>query len=173
MIDAIGSLGTQFSAQYLDLQKSFCCDTGSLKIIRWVGCKPSIFKGNKTLFTSEDIGLCSWFQEVTSYSFLTLELESGGYAELSFNEELYFFMKAEWEANSIINNRNIEIKTNKQGGLIGSIIPFPIEAPTPEDYNTFIMRDVYSGNANQFVDGKLIVNNPSPYKVSLSILYAK
>lgn len=172
MIDATGQLGTQFSSQYLDLQKSFCCDTGSLKILRWLGCKPGVFKGNKTLFSSEAIGLCSWFQEVNTYSFLTLELSPGGYAELEFNKELFFFMKAEWETNSLIAQRYLEIKTNKQGGLIGSLIPFPIESPSPEDYNTFIMNDVYNGNSNVIIDGKLIVNNPSIYSVSLSILYA-
>lgn len=172
MIDAQGSLGTQFSAQYLNLQKNFCCDTGSLKIIRWIGCKPSVYKGNKTLFTSEDIGLCSWFQEVDTYSFLTIELDKEGYAELEFKGELYFFMKAEWEKDSLIELRNIEILTNKQGGLIGSLIPFPIESPSPEEFNTTITRDVYSCNTNSPVNGKVIINNPSPYTVNLSILYA-
>jgi hypothetical protein len=172
MIDAQGSLGTQFSPQYLNLQKSFCCDTGSLKIIRWVGCKPSVYKGNKTLFTSEDIALCAWFQEVDSYSFLTLELTAGGYAELEFKSELYFFMKTEWEKDSLIGSRNLEILTNKQGGLIGSLIPFYIESPSLEEYNTFCMRDIYSGNTNSLINGTVIVNNPSPYTVNLSILYA-
>jgi hypothetical protein len=170
MIDAQGSLGTQFSSQYLNLQKSFCCDTGSLKIIRWIGCKPSVYKGTKTLFTSEDIGLCSWFQEVDTYSFTTLEIGPGGYAEIEFNKELYFFMKAEWPSSSLIQLRNLEIKTNKQGGLIGSLIPFYIETPSPEDYNTFYMRDVYNGNTNCLVDGKVIISNPTEFEVSLSIL---
>jgi len=71
-----GLTSTHFSQQTFDLQKDFCCtDTDGRKVIRWVGCKPSVFKSSQTLFSSNDLALCSWFQTVDNYNFVTLRLE--------------------------------------------------------------------------------------------------
>ena len=69
-------LPSQFSQQTLDLQKSFCCsDTDNRKLIRWVGCKPGVYKGMKTLFTADDLSLCNWYQEVNTYQYTTVLLD--------------------------------------------------------------------------------------------------
>jgi hypothetical protein len=172
MDSASGNLQSSFSTQYLDLQKGICCDTGNLKLIRWNGCKPSIYKGNKTLFSSDDLALCSWFQAVDNYSYLTISLEAGEIAELQFNDTLFFLMKCLWESNSLDSLKQLEVGINKQPGVIGSTIPFPIGVPVPEDYNYTLIRDLHLMNTSSIVDGAFKLNNCSPYQVSVSIMYA-
>jgi hypothetical protein len=172
MQDVNGNLGSQFSAEYLALQKDFCCDTGNLKVVRWVGCKPGIFKGSKTLFSSDDLAMCSWFQAVENYSYLTIDFSPGETAELFLNDVLYFFAKAKWEANSLESQKYIEFGMIQQGGVIGSTIPFNIETPEPAVFNYSLIRDRFEINTSSKIDGPLLINNCSPYNVSLSILYA-
>jgi hypothetical protein len=171
-IDTFGTMGTQFSPQYLALQNEFCCDTGNLKIIRWNGCKPGIYKGSKNLFTSDDLAMCSWFQAIDNYSFLTIDFSPGETAELQLNNVLYLFGKTKWEANSLDSLKHLEIAINQQGGVIGSTIPFNIGVPEPPILNYSLIRDRYEINTGSMIDGPMIINNCSPYQVSLSILYA-
>ena len=68
MISTDAYLPTKFSQQTLDLQEEFCCNgKDKRKIIRWISCKPGAYMGNKTLFSSADLGLCNWYQEVDDY----------------------------------------------------------------------------------------------------------
>lgn len=172
MIDVINSFGTVFSTDYLNLQKDFCCDTGSLKLIRWVGCKPGIYKGQKNLFASDDMAMCNWAQGIANYAYSTIDFEPGAQAELQFNGILYFFAKATWEANSLDSLKQIEIGFNQQGGVIGSTIPFNIDPPSPPIYNYQLMRDIYHINTTAHLVGPMKINNCSPYNVSISMLYA-
>lgn len=165
-------VGSGFSEKYINLTKDFCCDNSNLKLIRWIGCKPGVYKGQKTIFSSEDLALCSWFQKIENYSYTTIDFESGDYAEIQLNNILFLFAKANWEADALESLKNLEIKTNQQGAVIGSIIPFNLESPEPPIYNTQIIKDIFEINTSSYLNDIMIINNCSPYKVSLSILYA-
>ena len=167
-----GNLQSAFSTQYLDLQKGFCCDTGNVKLIRWVGCKPSVFKGSKTLFSSEDLAFCSWFQGITNYSFITVDLLPGEQAELEFKNTLFFMMKNAWVSGALDSLKHVEVGINQQGGVVGSTIPFNIEVPEPVIYDYRLIRDLYQMNTSSILDGAVKLNNCSPYEVSISILFA-
>ena len=172
MDSASGNLESSFSASYLDLQKGFCCDTGSLKLIRWNGCKPTIYKGSKNLFSSDDLALCSWYQPVNNYSYCTIDLSAGEYAEIQFNTTTFFMMRCVWEADSFASMQALEIGLNKQPGVIGQTIPFPIGIPDPEQYNYTLIKDLFVSNSPAVTDGTVKINNCSPYQVSVSIMYA-
>lgn len=171
-IDTFGTLGTQFSPEYLALQNDFCCDSGNLKIIRWVGCKPGVYKGRKNLFTSDDLAMCNWFQAIENYSYLTIDFSPGELVEIYLNNVLFFLSKASWESKALESQKNLEIGMNQQGGVIGSTIPFNIGVPEPPIFNYFLIKDRFEINTGSMFDGTLIINNCSPYKVSLSMLYA-
>ncbi len=170
-IDTFGTLGTQFSPQYLALQDSFCCEGSNVKVIRWIGCKPGVYKGSKNLFSSDDLAMCPWFQAIEAYAYSTIELDPGGYAELELSH-LYFFAKIEWESDALESLKHIELGFNQQGGVVGSTIPFNIEAPTPEVYNYTLVRSTYSMNTASPYTGTMRINNCSPYIASISMLYA-
>jgi hypothetical protein len=170
--DVLGTLGTQFSPQYLALQDGFCCDTGNLKVIKWVGCKPGVYLGSKTLFTSDDLAMCNWFQAIDNYAYSTIDFEPGGYAELELNNHMYFYSKLVWEKNSLESLKQMEFGFNQQGGVIGSTIPFNIGVPVPERYNYTLVRTTYSMNTSSPYTGTMRLNNCSPYNVSVSMLYA-
>jgi hypothetical protein len=172
MQDVNGLMSSSFSQEYLDLQKGFCCDTGSLKLIRWIGCKPSIYKGSKNLFSSEDLAFCSWFQSIENYSFVTLDLAADEVVELEFSGIQFFLMKCVWEENSLTSQKFLEVGINKQPGVVGSTIPFQIDVPDPVQYNYSMVRDVYQLNTSTEVTGTVKFNNCSPYQVYVSILYA-
>lgn len=161
-----------FSPQYLDLQKGFCCDTGDLKLIRWIGCKPGVYKGSKNLFSSDDLALCSWFQSVENYSSATFEFAPGDMVELELSKILFLFGKTKWQDGALDSLKHLEIGLNQQGGVIGSMIPFNIETPSPERYNFTLIRDLLEINTSSQLKGTMIINNCSPYTVSLSLLYA-
>lgn len=165
---------TQFSEAYLNLQKDFCCDSGSLKIIRWVGCKPGVYKGSKALFTSDDLSMCSWFQGIENYSFMTVDMEPNDVVELELKGIMFFLGKSTWEANSLNSSKHLEIGISQQSGVVGSTIPFIIggaPSSTPV-YNYQLIRDLYMINTSSIFDGNVKLNNCSPYKVSFSMLYA-
>jgi hypothetical protein len=172
MDEISGNLQSAFSQPYLDLQKGFCCDTGNVKLIRWMGCKPSVVKGSKTMFSSDDLAFCAWFQTIDNYSFMTVDLLAGDQAEFEFKNTKYFVMKTLWEANSFDSMKQLEVGINQQGGVIGSTIPFNIESPNPEIYDYQLIRDVYQMNTSSELDGTVKLNNCSPYTVSVSILFA-
>lgn len=167
-----GTFGRSFSQEFINLTKDFCCDSGKAKIIRWVGCKPGVYKGSKTLFTSDDLSMCSWFQAVDTYSYMSVELESESLIEIELKDVLFFFGKCTWPSDSLSSLKHLEIGLNGQGGLIGSIIPFNIESPNPERLNYQIIRDRFEINTSSVINGKMVINNPSPYTVSFSMLYA-
>lgn len=171
-MDTTGTLSSQFSENYLNLQKDFCCDTGNLKVIRWVGCKPGVYKGSKTLFSSDDLAMCSWFQSVENYSYSTVDLDPGGVVEIELKGILYFLGKAVWPSDALNSLKHIEIGLNKQAGVIGSTIPFPIGTPNPPDYDYRLIRDLFTINTSSSLEGPMIINNCSPYNVSFSMLYA-
>lgn len=170
--DGYSNLGTQFSPQYLALQDNFCCDTGNLKIIRWVGCKPGVFKGSKTLFSSEDLAFCSWFQSIDNYAFTTIDMEVGGYAELELNNHLFFLSRIVWQTDALESLKMMEFGFNQQGSVVGSTIPLNIGIPVPERYNYTLVNSTYSMNSSAPYTGTMKINNCSPYTASISILYA-
>jgi hypothetical protein len=167
-----GTIGKYFSDQYINLTKNFCCDTGDVKLIRWIGCKPGVYKGSKTLFTSEDLGLCSWFQTVENYGFSTVELGPESSAELDMNKINFLFGKVTWPSDALSSYKHLELGLNQQAGFVGSFIPFNIEIPSPERYNFTTIKDIIQIGTFDNIVGKMILNNPSPYTVSISFLYA-
>jgi len=172
MDELISNLQSSFSQDYLDLQKGFCCDTGNLKLIRWIGCKPSIYKGSKNLFSSEDLALCSWFQSIDNYAYTTVDLASGEIAELEIKNTQFIMMKCQWEEKSLTSQKFLEVGINKQAGVIGSTIPFPIEIPNPVEYNYSLIRDLFIFNTSANIANSVKLNNCSVYQVSVSIMYA-
>jgi hypothetical protein len=169
-----GYIPSQFSQQTLDLQKDFCCsDTDKRKLVRWVGCKPGVYLGMKTLFTSDDLALCSWYQEVNNYNYMTVLLDPEESAEIDLNSS-YLFMKAIWPTDSLTSMKNIEIAINGQAGVIGSTIPFFVESPDPAVYTYHFFKDLFTWNTSGTspLTQPMILNNPSPYIVAISIMYA-
>ena len=167
-----GNIQSGFSSQYLDLQKGFCCDTGNVKLIRWVGCKPSVFKGSKTLFSSDDLGFCSWFQEIEKYGFITLDVDPNGFAEFELKDAKYFLIKNLWEEGAIDSQKVLEVGLNQQEAVIGATVPFNIGYPHPPVYDYHFIKDVYLANTTRPWDGFIHLNNCSPYKVSVTLFYA-
>lgn len=172
MNDISGNLQSAFSKPYLDLQKGFCCDTGNVKLIRWIGCKPTIQKGSKNLFSSEELAFCSWYQGIDNYSFITVDLLPGEQAELEFRNTLFFMMKNAWPSDALDSLKQLEVGINQQPGVVGSTIPFNIDVPNPIIYDYRLIRDVYQMNTSSVLDGTVKLNNCSPYEVSASILFA-
>ena len=128
-----GAIQSAFSQQALDLQKDFCCnDLDKTKIVRWVGCKPGVYQGSTTLFSSEDLSYCSWFQEVNSYNFLSVHLTPGDIVEIPLNSRL-LMVKARYEEpdgyNALESMKVLEVGIGEQPGYIGMHIPFMIDQP--------------------------------------------
>lgn len=167
-----GSITSQFSAETLALQNNYCCDNANERQIKWVTCKPAIYKGSKTIFSSDDLGLCSWYQTVTSNTFNTVTLNVGEEQSFEINAE-YIFLKVWWPTGAITESKNVEIGLNGQGGVVGSMIPFYIESPDPIQYQYFLVRDVFSINTSSLVS-HIIIRNVSPYdEVTICVMGAK
>lgn len=162
-----------FSQATLDLQKeSFCCtDKDQRKLIRWSGCKPSVFKSNQTLFSSSDLAFCSWYQEVGTYNFSTIELISGATASVNLDSK-YALVKINWPKDSLESRKIIEIGIGEQPGYVGSSIPFTIGGPTATSFKHFIIKDVFHMNTEADLTTPIRFNNISEYDATVSILYA-
>ena len=138
-----GSIQTAFSQQALDLQKDFCCNgLDNTKIVRWVGCKPGVYQGSKTIFSSEDLAFCSWYQQINSYNFATIALSSNETIEVNLNSR-YLLIKARFEdpqgLDLLESKKLFELGIGEQAGYVGMTIPFLIGAPTsPYVYLSFI-----------------------------------
>lgn len=163
---------SEISKEYLDLQKSFCCTTGKFDLIRWIGCKPGIYNGSRTLFSSEDLSLCSWFHSVNNYAFSTIEIESTGLFEIQFTPVEFIFIKVSWPKETLESEKVLEIGINKQAGYVGSTIGFPIEIPNPPDYNYTIIKDIMLMNTVSVFGGPMKINNISKHSATVSLLYA-
>jgi hypothetical protein len=169
-----GYLPSQFSQQTLDLQKDFCCsDTDKRKLIRWVGCKPGVYRGMKSLFSSDDLAMCNWYQEIDNYQYITILLDPGETSSVILNSS-YIYGKAVWPSDALNSMKTIELGINGQAGVIGSTIPFFIETPDPPVYTYHYIKDVFTWNTSPTspLTAPLLVNNPSPYIVALSLMYA-
>jgi hypothetical protein len=168
-----GTMSSHFSKEVFNRQSSFCCnDTDTRKVIRWVGCKPSVFKSAQTLFTSTDFALCSWFQTVDIYNFTTIRLESDEIAYIDLNSK-YILAKAAWPSSALEEQKLIEIGTGEQPGYVGMTIPFTIGMPTSTTYRYQVIKDLFHLNTNSDLTTAMKITNISPYPVSVSILYAK
>jgi hypothetical protein len=171
-----GYTTSSFSQTFLDLQSTFCCNDKDIrKLIRWVGCKPSVFQSNVTLFTANDLALCSWFQEVTTYNFGTISIPSGSTASVDFTNlnPTYLLLKSAWPKNALESKKLLEIATQEQQGYVGSTIPFVIGGTgSTGEYQYKIIKDLYHINSNSELTGRILFNNISPYTVSVSVLYA-
>lgn len=172
MQDVIELPGTVFSQQYLDLQKDFCCSSGTIKVIKRVGCKPGVYQGAKNLFSSGDLAMCNWAQAITKYSYTTIEIAPGGLFELSLTSTLFLFVKAEWPEKILETEKLIEIGLNKQAGIVGMTIPFYIENPAIPDYNYMVMKDIFHINTNDNLTSWFKINNISLHTVKISFFYA-
>jgi hypothetical protein len=168
-----GLTSSHFSQQVLDLQAAgFCCtDTDTRKIIRWVGCKPSVFRSSQTVFSANDLSLCSWYQEVTSYNFITYLLDSGDIQSIPVDSK-YILAKAEWPSNSLESQKLIEIGIGDQAGYVGMTIPFIIGSTSSAPYKYMVMRDLFHINTESNLATPMKLNNISPYSVSVSVLFA-
>jgi len=129
-----GRITSAFSQKALDLQNNFCCnDCDESKIIRWVGCKPGVYQGSKTIFTSEDIAYCSWFQEIDSYNYVSVYLEPGEIVSVGINARLAM-VKASYDKpndGTVLyeSMKVLEIGIGEQPGYVGMTIPFMIDQP--------------------------------------------
>lgn len=167
-----GLSSTHFSQATLDLQKDFCCtDTDSRKVIRWVGCKPSVFRSSQTLFTANDLALCSWFQVVDTYNFVTVYLQPEEVAYVDLYSK-YLLTKAAWPSDALEDQKLVEIGIGEQPGYVGMTIPFLIGLPTATTYKHMVMKDLFHLNSNSPLSTPMKINNISPYPVSVSVLYA-
>lgn len=176
-IDGTSGYSTNhFSQSTLDLQSTFCCnDKDTRKLIRWVGCKPSVFQSNVTLFTANDLSLCSWFQSVSTYNFGTVSLTTGATGAIDFTNlnPKFVLLKASWPTDSLESYKLLEIGTQEQQGYVGSTIPFVIGGTgATGGYQYSIVKDLYMINTNSELTGTIKFNNISPYTVSVSVLYA-
>jgi hypothetical protein len=173
-----GSIQTAFSQQALDLQKDFCCNgLDSTKIVRWVGCKPGVYQGSKTIFSSEDLSFCSWYQQVDSYNFATISLDPNETVELNLDSKL-LLVKAKYTEpqglDLLESLKLIELGIGEQSGYVGMTIPFLIGEPTsPYVYRYFVIKDLFNINTESLLTVPLKLNNISPYGVTINILYAK
>ncbi len=157
---------SQFSQSYLDLQKAgFCCSgSASDKIIRWVGCTPGVYKGSSTVFSSTDIGLCTWFQAITEYSYQTIVLSPGEVVEAAVDAE-FLMIKIKWPSAhesgvAVLESEKImELGLNGQAGYVGQTIPFPIGVPSPADYRHLVVKDLFIANAKSAFVPKIKFNN--------------
>jgi hypothetical protein len=168
-----GLTSSHFSQQVLDLQAAgFCCtDTDSRKIIRWVGCKPSVFRSSQTVFSANDLSLCSWYQEVNTYNFITYLLDPGDVQSITMDSK-YILAKAEWPTNSLESKKLIEVGIADQAGYIGMTVPFTVGASSNSTYKYMIMKDLFHLNSIEPIKTPMKLNNISPYSVSVSVLFA-
>jgi hypothetical protein len=170
-----GTIASHFSQQVLDLQASgFCCtDTDTRKLIRWTSCKPGVFKSSKTLFTSDELALCNWYQEVSTYNFITISLEPKQVEYIDVNNAKFVLAKASWPSTALESKKLIEVGIGEQNGYIGMTIPFTIGTPALTNYKDMVMKDLFHINTMDDLVIPFKFNNISPYSVSISILYAK
>jgi hypothetical protein len=172
-----GTIQSAFSQQALDLQKDFCCnDLDKTKIVRFVGCKPGVYQGSKTIFSSEDLAFCSWFQQITSYNFATISLSSNETTEVNLNSR-YVLVKATYTEPQGLDLyeslKLFELGVGEQAGYVGMTIPFLIGAPTsPYVYRYFVIKELFNINTEALLTVPLRLNNISPYDVTINILYA-
>jgi hypothetical protein len=163
-----------FSQETLDLQKTFCCnDKDSRKLIRWNGCRPGVYQSATTLFSSSDLALCSWFQAVTNYSYVTITLAPNQVEYLDSYDAKYILAKCAWPEDSLETKKLVEVGIADQAGLIGMSIPFNIGTPTTPTYRDIVIKDLFHINTMNDLTTNIKFNNISPYTVSISILYAK
>jgi len=171
--DGANTLLLHFSQKVLDTQQnSFCCtDLDKRKLIRWVGCQPSVFQSSQTLFNSKDLAMCSWFQNVADYNFVTVRLDPNETATIDLYSS-YVFVKAAYPSNALESEKLIEIGIGEQPGYIGMTIPFLVGLPTSTTYKYMVMKELFHLNTNSLLTTPLWLNNISPYAISVSILYA-
>jgi hypothetical protein len=170
---------SKFSQSFLNLQKGFCCDDSNKdKLIRWIGCTPGIYKGAQTVFSSSDIGLCSWFQAVESYAFDTRVLEAGDVVEVGVDAE-FLMIRVKWPSAKtngdplLESEKVLELGVNAQAGYVGMTVPFPIGVPSPVDYRYLVLKDLFIANAKSLYTPTIKLNNVSAYEVTVGILAAR
>jgi hypothetical protein len=171
--DGANTLYLHFNQQVLDTQRdSFCCsDTDKRKIIRWVGCQPSVFQSSQTLFSSKDLAMCSWFQNVADYNFVTVRLEPNETQTIDLYSS-YVFAKASYPSNALESEKLVEIGIGEQPGFVGMTIPFLVGYPNSTTYKYMVMKELFHINTNSLLTTPLWLNNISPYTISISVLYA-
>ena len=166
---------SMFSKAYLDLQAGICCSSSSqLKLLRWVGCTPGIYKGDKTVFSSSDLGLCNWAQLVTKYSYDTVAMDPGENLELSVDCK-FIMVRVAWPIMATEAERFIEIGINKTPGAVGMTIPFVVgpEPPDPPEYTYYAVRDLFIMNTPTLIGFKIYLNNVSTQEASVGVFAAK
>lgn len=166
---------TVFSQSFLDLQKDFCCsDTSNVKLIRWIGCTPAIYKGAKTIFSSDDLSLCRFFQAIDTYQFSEFELATGETAEAALDAK-WLMVMVKWPRDVVVleSEKIIEIGLNGQAGYIGMTIPFNIELPDPEVYYYTVIKDLFIVNTESNLAPKIKLNNISNFTAEIGVFAAK
>lgn len=178
-MDPVVTSETRFSQLYLDLQRGFCCnDASSDKLIRWIGCTPAVYQGSKTVFNSTDIGLCTWFQDISAYSFQTVVLAPGATSTVLLDAE-FLMLKVKWplydENNAAVleSMKLLEVGLNGQAGYVGQTIPFYIGAPDPPEYRYIIVKDLLIVNTKSSFTPGIFLNNFSTLEASVGVFAAK
>tara|TARA_R110000868_G_scaffold45375_3_gene150562 strand:- start:3137 stop:3658 length:522 start_codon:yes stop_codon:yes gene_type:complete len=173
MESIIGNTKSEFSQQALDLQDTFCCnDTDKRKLIRWVGCSPGVYQGSKTLFSSGDLSMCSWFQVISDYNYATITLSPGEITSIPVDAK-YLLLKAIYPDKSLESMKLLEIGVGEQAGYIGMTIPFNIENPTVTNWRYSVIKELFNMNNESPLKSSIKLNNISPYEVIVNIVYAK
>jgi hypothetical protein len=173
MESIIGNTKSEFSQEALDLQDSFCCnDKDKRKLIRWVGCSPGVYKGSKTLFSSSDISMCSWFQVIEDYNYATITLSPEEVVNIPVDAK-YLLLKAVYPEKSLESKKLLEIGIGEQPGYVGMTLPFNIENPTETNLRYSVIKEIFNMNNESPLKSSIKVNNISPYDVVINLVYAK
>lgn len=166
---------TQFSQSFLDLQKDFCCnDSNSDKLIRWIGCTPAIYRGAKTLFSSEELSLCRFFQKIDTYQFYEFELSPEETATASIDAR-FLMIRVKWptDVEVLESEKILEIGLNGQAGYVGMTIPFNVGVPDPEVFYYSVIRDLFIMNCESKLTPTLKLNNISIHQADVAVFAAK
>lgn len=166
---------SEFSSEFLNLQNDFCCDASNqAKLIRWLSCTPGIYQGSKTVFQSDELKLCSWYQNIDSYTIQTISLDPGEIVTASIDAQ-FLMLKVTWEKNDNLleSEKIIELGINKQGGYVGMTIPFQIGPADPVDYNYLVIKDLFMLSSVSNVTPSIKLNNITDYEATVAVFAAK
>jgi len=179
-----GNIQSVFNQNTLDLQDRTYDPNynDGRKLVRWINNKPEVYAGNRQLFSSYDLLMSTWYQDVDNYEFNSITLTpyiagatgiSGSTASYNTNSN-FIFIKCAWEQNSFDSLKILELGTGIQAGYIDMNVPFGIGGTTNGIDKCYqLIKDVYMWNGVVPQTAPLTFSNLSPYVVSISILKAK
>lgn len=171
--NTLGYTIAQFSQETLDLQaKTFCCggSADSRKLVRFFKNTPGVYQNSNVVFSSPDLDLSPFFQEVDSTRVDSVKVLAGSTASVQLNAG-FLFIKVIWPVSAIESSKIVELGIPPQAGLIGDQIPGAIGIAGTTNY--VVIKDMYITNSNvKYTDNLLINNATSPYDITVYIMQA-